>query len=377
MAYIPVRCGNETQPSGNDIALNEAKVESYHEIERSTWNSRGWTFQDRLLSRRIVYFRRRSISYECRYKGYHSEAGWRRDVPSWFSFSKTRLLQSVALEDPTISIEIIAPLHLYQNVKDFSRRFFTYRKDKLIAIEGLARRISKGLLNRDLKDTYVSGLGKEHIEYGLLWSISDENSSLAARTANITPRNQDMPLIPSWSWASVEKPVHWLFFFRTTWSKYSGACFRVNWNETKLSLAVCGHVFNVSVSEMQTDSTLYHDDHFIKFGPRPHGNLIYDTLQDAKHIGYCLLDGERDNSVQSCFALPIFWGRNGTPDNLSLLRIAGLLLHQTEENPGEFRRIGLFWSGSVSLQSEVSEILIAVRNALQDDSLTRPLLYLK
>ena len=35
-------------------------------IEESRWNSRGWTFQERLLSRRVLHFTGRKIFWECR-----------------------------------------------------------------------------------------------------------------------------------------------------------------------------------------------------------------------------------------------------------------------------------------------------------------------
>jgi hypothetical protein len=220
----------------------------------------------------------------------------------------------------------------------------------------------------------MSGLWKENMVFRLLWSISNEHFSRRVGTPSSASHNQDTPLIPSWSWASVNKPVCWPFFFAFL-NVSTGRCFEINWiRSSSTSLAVIGHTFNVNLSEEPTDSTQYREDHFISYGPRLCRNLIYDALQDTKHVGYCFLDGECSGGA--CFVLPIYCSRYWSKEKPDLKRAAGLLLHRLEENPGHFRRIEVFCSGSIALQSTVIEIVTAAKGALQDDSPTRPLLYL-
>ncbi len=96
-------------------------------------------------------------------------------------------------------------LSLVRDSRELFWKLSTYQKDKFKAIKGLARRISR----RNLKDTFFYGSWKQSIQYGLLCSsISGGNFSLATGTANNPPHNQNVPLIPPWSWACVEKPVH-------------------------------------------------------------------------------------------------------------------------------------------------------------------------
>jgi hypothetical protein len=369
IACIPLCSGNTAKSGGRAFVLNDSAVEFDQEIEKSTWNSRGWTIQERLLSRRILFFGKRCVFFGCRYQLYDFEKRWRRDAIGFPS----RLLSRKIISHETYTLFDFLRDAWYKNIAEYSNRSLTYRKDKLKAIEGLALRIQGWVLNPN--GTYIFGLWKENLVFGLLWSVSNAHVTITIETPISVSQTQETALIPSWPWASINKPVYWPFYLNDDISP--GRCFKIDWlRSNSTSLAMVGHTLNVNLSEVPTDLTQYREDHFISFGPSPRKNLVYDVLQDTKHVGYCFLDGERNSNSGAYFILPIYCRRYWSKEKPDLKRIAGLLLHQFEEDPGHFRRTGVFWSGSVSLQSQVIEIVTAVRGALLDDSPTRPLLYL-
>jgi hypothetical protein len=75
-------------------------------------------------------------------------------------------------------------------IETYSKAQLTFRKDKLIALSGIAREIQ-----HLLRSTYVAGLWSCHLPYSLLWAVK----SSGYRSADY--------LAPSWSWASVEGPI--------------------------------------------------------------------------------------------------------------------------------------------------------------------------
>jgi hypothetical protein len=75
-------------------------------------------------------------------------------------------------------------------VETYSKAHLTFRKDKLIALSGMAREV--GHL---LKSTYAAGLWRCHLPYSLLWTTESGGY-----------RSTDY-LAPSWSWVSVEGPI--------------------------------------------------------------------------------------------------------------------------------------------------------------------------
>lgn len=78
--------------------------------------------------------------------------------------------------------------------ENYSARLLTKSEDKLVALSGLASAISTFLKD----DQYVAGMWKSNLISGLLWRVKSEpGKRLATYCA------------PSWSWASVDGPVHY------------------------------------------------------------------------------------------------------------------------------------------------------------------------
>jgi len=238
------------------------------------------------FSRRILFCGKGCVFFECRNKGYKFEKSWRRDAIRFPS----RLLSRKIISHETSTLFYVLRDAGYENITGYSNKSLTYRKDKLKAIEGLALRILGWVLNPN--GTYIFGLWKENMVFGLLWILSNLHVTSTIETPTSVSRTQGTLPIPSWPWASINKPVYWPFYLNDDISP--GQCFKIDWHRSNsMSLAMVGHTLNANLSEVPTEFIHYREGHFISFGPSPCKNLVYDVFQDAKHVGYCFLDGER------------------------------------------------------------------------------------
>ncbi|KAL8695077.1 MAG: hypothetical protein Q9218_000355 [Villophora microphyllina] len=164
-------------------------------IEKETvWSTRGWTFQERLLSRRILHILPEEIVWECRTldQTQSLEAPRSLDDRGYWILTKD--------EDPH---GIGMPGHYakygrwYWIVRNYSPRRFTYDTDKLPALSGLARLFKRLYVP---EDQYIAGLWRSDLLHGLLWMAHDD--TLTSRPSGYCA--------PSWSWASIQgTPIMW------------------------------------------------------------------------------------------------------------------------------------------------------------------------
>lgn len=167
---------------------------------------RAWILQEQLLSRRILYFGRQQIFWECRSASCCET--YPAGVPSFKSASASvdqkRLLWkaplNVALKAPNMP-----PLHFEldavgycmlewdQTVHEYSGRCLTRDHDKLVAISGLANQMGEKLRSLGADDKYHAGIWAVSLPRSLLWMMTN-------------PRRREFTeeRAPSWSWAASE-----------------------------------------------------------------------------------------------------------------------------------------------------------------------------
>jgi hypothetical protein len=81
-------------------------------------------------------------------------------------------------------------------MEQYSTRHLSVRTDKLPALSALAAAFMDILRAANIEDTYLAGLWKNDLAYGLLW---------IAKKSGTPSKLQNSPYIaPSWSWASLE-----------------------------------------------------------------------------------------------------------------------------------------------------------------------------
>lgn len=189
----------------NDVVMRLAPL--IRDLECSTWSRRGWVFQERILSPRLLYFGARMIHFQ---HGDHvisedgsSMAGDFFDPTSFSSsYCSTDLLQQLKViqnQGPFITD------FWYRMITVISPSNFTDRRDIFPAVAGIARRVHEFIKHR-----YLAGLWEEDLCCGLLWTPTElgirelEHPLIPASLGQLlqTIRKSTNSIAPSWSWAS-------------------------------------------------------------------------------------------------------------------------------------------------------------------------------
>ncbi|EUC38751.1 hypothetical protein COCCADRAFT_45793, partial [Bipolaris zeicola 26-R-13] len=141
---------------------------------------RGWVLQERVLAMRTLHFTTTELFWECN----HTTAceSFPERLPG------DMMMSPIFLWKQTINDSMWPWI-----VATYSACKLTYVKDKLVAISGLARKI-----HEQTNDQYVAGLWRKNLEAQLCWFIWVPEPR----------RETEAYIAPSWSWASVDVPVH-------------------------------------------------------------------------------------------------------------------------------------------------------------------------
>lgn len=151
--------------------------------EGNCWITRGWTFQEWMLSPRVLHIDTMTL-WDC-FEGYANELNRRY-------MERAHLLRNPGEYGKGLSWEWI--------VEEYTQREITYEKDRLPALAGLAFRYRQATGH-----TYLAGLWLEEMPRSLLWERGDDE-----------PPNPSEIITPSWSWASITcKALHKYAFSAT------------------------------------------------------------------------------------------------------------------------------------------------------------------
>jgi hypothetical protein len=181
------------------------------DVERSRWNSRGWTMQERSLSARLVHFCRNKLYFECRstLKSEENEPE-RAEALSLFRMwlgdknQQDKKHHSSTSASP-LGTDPISAVNLYgwwrRMVVEYSFRNLTHSSDKLRAIQSLAAEMASSV-----DDEYIqfAGMWKRNLNRELLWYVE--------RGTRVRPPYR----APSWSWASLDVRVGFVIGSRST-----------------------------------------------------------------------------------------------------------------------------------------------------------------
>jgi len=181
-------------------------------VEKSPLLKRGWIFQERVLSRRMVHYTRGKMFLECRSHRFRDECqeGVSKDETQLGFWGPEIKGKTFPKKDPN-PFEATLLGRWYIAVKIYSQLRLTKTSDKLAAVAGVAsefqmllskERDAAGKTGRDGSalhtPLYVSGLWSHDLLYGLSWCPSKpQNLRIAGNNA------------PSWSWASWHTPIEW------------------------------------------------------------------------------------------------------------------------------------------------------------------------
>jgi hypothetical protein len=188
------------QRGTHQVSVSLRNSFEWHTVWNSSLSTRGWIVQERLLSNQILHFAPSEIFWECE-SDILSLADNSGKIVSNMTQLPPPLLPRSPLEDKTPGIDTV---WWYRTIQWYSRCQLTEEKDKLPAI---ACRVAQ--IQRTSTSKYFAGLWDYEIAKGLLW--------LAAE--GVTLRRPQVRRAPSWSWASWDGPIRFLFLNKSTDSK--------------------------------------------------------------------------------------------------------------------------------------------------------------
>lgn len=179
------------------------------ELEASRWVTRGWILQERLLSRRIVYFGKRQLYWECG-TAFRNEDGT-ASGPDHFNvhevgFPKqgfTEKLSSPFTGLFTGKFGIAQHNAWAELVGHYSSRNLSQPTDKLRAVNGVA----EALRRRFSLNGYYHGIWAEYLSHGLTWYSVNTLTRRSGEQYSIGKDQVDIRWLintdtnPSWSWA--------------------------------------------------------------------------------------------------------------------------------------------------------------------------------
>jgi len=153
--------------------------------------NRGWVFQERMLSNRIVHFMRQELWWECR-ESLTCECRRKSHTEATHIFD----MGQIARMNEFCSFDAIEGNweHL---VRIYTKKSLTYSSDIFPALQGLAKLVSPSM------GKYLAGHWESTLTQSLCWH--------AMRTAQKKPQPWRAP---SWSWAAAKGEVIWPLYER-------------------------------------------------------------------------------------------------------------------------------------------------------------------
>lgn len=209
-------------------------------VDECEWNRRGWTFQERLLSKRRLFITEHQVIFQCAsgtayeelsylphtgdvpvlgdVQGYYPEEKrtaemklrmeqrrqHRQHMPGFedlFSYDGRAMMDGLSID----RYDSAGPADLesyFECVRDYTDRQLTFPSDIMNAFAGVANALS-----RDMHTRMLFGMPEKYLVQSLLWS----------RTQAASPRSRAEAAagaalyVPSWSWASAAQPVDYLW----------------------------------------------------------------------------------------------------------------------------------------------------------------------
>jgi hypothetical protein len=168
-------------------------------LQKSKWQTRAWTFQEGMLSRRCLFFSDDQVYFQCQSSYYSEDSHGDQTRAQWGSGFTNPLKQKVVKNTDSF----YQTFNIYNNlVKAYSSRQHTYHSDSLNAFRGIL-----SLFNASYKWNFINALPEDVFDLALLWR--------PMFTADLRPRqsshySQDVSCRTStWCWTSWVGNIYW------------------------------------------------------------------------------------------------------------------------------------------------------------------------
>lgn len=168
-------------------------------VERhSAWSGRAWTFQERVLSRRLLYFAEHQVFWQCQY-AYQSEDcsdHGEHDTPTLGPGSLSNAMLHERRHIPHVQFLVYGQL-----VQQYAYRNLTFPDDALNAFSGVLSSLMK------LYDwNFVCALPESFIDMALLWQAQ---AGIFRPRWSSKQRRELCGALPSWCWTAWEGHIYW------------------------------------------------------------------------------------------------------------------------------------------------------------------------
>ncbi|KAF7976709.1 hypothetical protein HWV62_5875 [Athelia sp. TMB] len=160
------------------------------------WDTRGWTFQEWLLSPRLAYFTDSQVFFEC--GDLYEERG---DTSLSLDQNTRYRLRSDVDRDELVKLWNTI-------VTEYSKRGLGWWSDRLNAIRSVGMQLVMRIKQKTERDIqFHSGLLGERLHVGLLWQTILHKDSTPITQAEWRKGSEVVP--PSWSWALWKGGIIW------------------------------------------------------------------------------------------------------------------------------------------------------------------------
>lgn len=165
-------------------------------IKSSAWNERGWTYQERVLSRRHLFIGTDHFYLNCVRLKHDSDEPYEhksegRGSQAGIGFSDhgyERGIRGRSYYDPVMTL-------YHSSVKEYTRRTLSFSSDSLNAFLGVG-----SILAARQKTKLLFGLPERYLFEALLWHHN-------GKVGKLRNMPNTAPPIPTWSWAAWEGPA--------------------------------------------------------------------------------------------------------------------------------------------------------------------------
>ena len=167
-------------------------------ISNSRWKRRGWTFQEQILSTRVLYVTDDILYFECLMAQKVEDNAYRIPSSLWIPWLQDARL--IKKERSKLTSKGDNPyLDWYSLVEEYTNRKLSCTADKLSALSGLAQKFAQVT-----DGVYLAGLWKSDLRRGIMWKPKFREHMTRPSTYRA----------PSWSWAALDGAVEWGQYFR-------------------------------------------------------------------------------------------------------------------------------------------------------------------
>ncbi|KAE9375183.1 HET-domain-containing protein [Stipitochalara longipes BDJ] len=175
-----LRSGSSCVTIGDQV-LFSVPPDPRYEIEASKWMSRGWTYQEGLLSRRRIFFTDEQVYFECDSRHCFESTAPLLNKLLWESSQKARIF--------SIGGKAVGRHDFYKTVSEYSGRQLTYESDILNGVWGVLR-------------TFQNSKYPIHHYWGVpVYAKQSGYDFIAGFAWDLVKPARRRAGFPSWSWA--------------------------------------------------------------------------------------------------------------------------------------------------------------------------------